>query len=149
MIELIEINASDWLEQAESLMLEHWEEVAQVTGVPKPSMDAEYLAQMEAARMLFTIGAFVGEELVGYSMNSIGSTINFDTLIIMENQGIFIKKQYRDMLGGIRLIKESERIGKERGASRCKWHTYRNTRAEKLFQSLGYCAYDVIYTKDL
>jgi GNAT superfamily N-acetyltransferase len=149
MIELIEINASDWLEQAEHLMIEHWEEVAKDTGVPKPSMDGEYLASMEAAGMLFTVGAFVNEELVGYSMNSIGSTINFDTLIVMENQGIFIKKQYRGSLAGIRLIKESERIGKERGASICKWHTYMNTRADKLFDSLGYKAYDILYTKEL
>lgn len=149
MIELIEINASDWLEQAESLMLEHWSEVAEATGVPKPVMDAEYLASMEVDGMLFTVGAFVGEGLVGYSMNSIGRTINFDNLIIMENQGIFIKKQYRGSLSGIRLIKESERIGKERGATRAKWHTYQNTRASALFDSLGYKSFDIIYTKEL
>jgi hypothetical protein len=149
MIELIEINASDWLEQAQPLMLEHWEEVAKETGVPKPSMNADYLAQQEAQGLLFTVGAFAGTELVGYSMNCIGTTMNFDTLIIMENQGIFIKKQYRAMLVGIKLIKESERIGKARGAIRAKWHTYRNTRADALFDSLGYKAYDVLYTKEL
>ena len=148
-IQLIEINASSWLEQAESLMLEHWEEVAKSTGVPKPSMDADYLESMEKAGMLFTIGAFVGDELVGYSMNTIGATLNFDKLIIMENQGIFIKKQYRGMLSGKKLKEESDRIGKARGATRAKWHSYMNTRAAALFESLGGKPYDIIFTWEL
>ena len=149
MIELIEIRLSEWMEDAQALFIEHWEEVAKVTGVPEPSLDLEYLEQAEESGSMFTIGAFVNEELVGYSVNSIGQTFNFDTLIIMDNEAIFIKKQYRAMLGGIRLIEESEKLAKERGATRAKWHTYTGTRAAALFDSLGYKPYDIIYTKEL
>ena len=149
MIELIEIRMSEWIEEAMPLFIEHWEEVAKVTGVPEPSIDVEYLERAEESGMLFTVGAFVNEELVGYSVNSIGKTLNFDSLVIMDNEGIFIKKQYRAMLGGIRLIEESEKLAKERGATRAKWHTYTGTRAAALFDSLGYKPYDIIYSKEL
>jgi len=149
MIELIEIRLSDWLVEAQPLFIEHWQEVAEATGVPKPSLDIEYLEQAEESGSMFTVGAFINEVLIGYSVNSIGKTFNFDTLTIMDNEGIFIKKQYRDMLGGIRLIEESEKLAKERGATRAKWHTYTGTRAAALFDSLGYKPYDIIYTKEL
>ena len=149
MIELIEIRLSDWLEEAQPLFIEHWQEVAEVTGVPKPSLDRDNLVQMEDDGMIFSVGAFSGEELIGYSVNSIGKTFNFDTLTIMNNEGIFIKKQYRGSMTGIRLIQESERLAKERGASRAKWHTYKDSRAAALFDSLGYKPYDIIFTKEL
>lgn len=143
-----EIIASEYLDEAQGLMLEHWQEVAEVTGVPKPCIDREYLESMEAAGQMFCLGVFDGAELVGYSLNSIGSTLNFDTLVIMDNEGIFIKKQYRGSLGKL-LILETERIGKARGATRSKWHTYKDSRADKIFSAMGYHAYDVIYTKEL
>ena len=143
-----EIIASEYLDEAQGLMLEHWQEVAEETGVPKPCIDREYLESMEAAGQMFCLGVFDGTELVGYSLNSIGSTLNFDTLVIMDNEGIFIKKPYRGSIGKL-LILESERIGKARGAVRCKWHTYKDSRADRIFAALGYAAYDVIYTKEL
>ena len=143
-----EIIASEYLDEAQGLMLEHWQEVAEETGVPKPVIDRDYLESMEAAGQMFCLGVFDDAELVGYSLNSIGSTLNFDTLVIMDNEGIFIKKPYRGSIGKL-LILESERIGKARGAVRCKWHTYKDSRADRIFAALGYAAYDVIYTKEL
>ena len=143
-----EIIASEYLDEAEQLMIEHWEEVAKETGVPKPSIDREYLESMEASGQMFCLGVFDGAKLVGYSINSIGNTFNFDDLTIMVNEGIFIKKPYRGSIGKL-LILESERIGKARGATRSKWHTYKDSRADRIFSAMGYHAYDVIYTKEL
>jgi len=150
MISILEINASEWLEKAAPLMELHWEEVAKDTGVPRPNMDKGYLELAEEAGRMFTLGMFNDEELIGYSMNDIGATLNFDNLVIADNQGIFIKKEYRARLLGVRLIHETEKLAKKRGATRFKMHTYMDSRADKLLRRLqGYSAYDIIHTKEL
>lgn len=149
MIQIIEIRLSDYIEEAKPLFFEHWQEVAEQTGIPEPRITESLLVQMEEAGMIFTLGVFDELTLVGYSVNSIGRSFNFSTATIMENQGIFIKKQFRGRLAGIRLINESNRIAKDRGAIRAKWHTYKDSRANALFDSLGYHAHDIIYTKEL
>ena len=148
-IELIEIPLSAFIEEGWHLAIEHYEEVAKATGAPLPSIDVEQLISLENCGMIFTIGAFDGEKLIGYSVNQIGRSFNFHDVIMVDNQGLFVSKQYRNTRAGLRLIDETNRVAKERGAVRATWHTYLGTRAATLFDRLGYKAHDIIYTKEL
>ena len=149
MIEIIEIPLSAFIEDAKPIFIEHWEEVAKKTGAPMPSVNTEELQLLEERGIIYTIGAFFEQVLVGYSVNQIGQSFNFSSVTMMDNQGLFIKKEYRNTGAGLKLINESNRIAKARGASIATWHTYQGTRAATLFDRLGYNAHDIIYTKEL
>jgi hypothetical protein len=70
-------------------------------------------------------------------------------MIVMSNEGIFIRKEHRGSIA-LRLIAETERIAKDRGATRALWHTYMDSRADNLFSRLpGYRVYDKPYSKEL
>lgn len=150
MLQIREINASEYLDRAAPLALEHWEEVAKATGVPKPYLDPKCIDALQQAGALVTLGVFdEAGEMVGYSLNLIGPPVDFANMIVMQNEGIFIRKDHRGK-AALRLISESERIAKERGATRALWHTYLDTRASDLFSRLpGYTVYDRPYSKEL
>lgn len=149
MIQIREIIASEYLEQARELMLSHWHEVAEQTGMPEPTIDIDGLKAIENAGLVLTLGAFDGEVMVGYSINIIANTFNFADLKIMQNEGLFLNKEYRGKLIGVKLIKESERLARARGAVRAQWHTYLDSEADALFTSMHYPAYDRIFSKEL
>lgn len=150
MLTIREVRASDILAEAQPLMIEHWEEVAKATGVPEPRIDPIQLAMLEDAGAVVTVGVFdEAGALVGYSLNLIGPPIDFAGLLVMQNEGIFIQPAHRGR-DSIRLIDASERISKERGATRAIWHTYMDSRADALFSRLpGYKVYDRLYSKEL
>ena len=150
MLTVREVRASDILAEAQPLMLDHWEEVAKATGVPEPYIDPVQLAALEDAGATVTVGVFDDAgALVGYSLNLIGPPIDFANTLVMQNEGIFIRKEHRGRIA-VKLIAESERIAKERGATRALWHTYMDSRADDLFSRLpGYRVYDRPYSKEL
>ena len=149
MIQVLEIPISAFLEEAWPLALEHYEEVAKATGAPMPSMNREELQLLEERGIIFSIGAFDDEKLIGYSVNQIGRSFNFSSVIMVDNQGLFVQKEYRNTRAGLKLIEETNRVAKARGATIATWHTYQGTRAAQLFDRLGYRAHDIIYTKEL
>ena len=123
MLHIREINACDYLAEAAPMAIEHWKEVAQGTGVPEPYLNPESINALHDAEALVTLGVFTDDdELVGYSLNLIGPPIDFGNMIVMSNEGIFIRKEHRGSIA-LRLIAETERIAKERGATRALWHT--------------------------
>lgn len=149
MLDIREVLATEILDEAQPLMLAHWEEVAKATGAPKPNISRAHLEALENVGAVVTLGVFDGEELVGYSLNLIGPPIDFADMKVMQNEGIFIRQDHRGKVA-LRLISESERIAKERGATRALWHTYLDTRASDLFSRLpGYTVYDRPYSKEL
>ena len=150
MLTVREVRATDILAEAQPLMIEHWEEVAKATGTPEPRIDPVQLATLEDAGATVTLGVFDDAgKLVGYSLNLIGPPIDFAGMLVMQNEGIFIRKEHRCSVA-VRLIAESERIAKERGATRALWHTYMDSRADALFSRLpGYKVYDRPYSKEL
>ena len=150
MLTVREVRATDILEEAQPLMREHWEEVAKVTGAPEPRIDPVQLVTLEDAGATVTLGVFdEAGKLVGYSLNLIGPPIDFAGMLVMQNEGIFIRKQYRGQVAD-QLRLESERIAKERGATRALWHTYLDSRADAWFSRMPeYRVYDRPYSKEL
>lgn len=145
-----EINAAEYLPATAPLMREHWLEVAKDTGVPEPQVNPAIINALQAAGALVTLGVFDDDNtMVGYSLNVLGPPIDFANMIVMQNEGIFVRPEHRGRIA-LRLISESERIAKERGATRAIWHTYMDSRADALFSGLpGYRAFDHPYSKEL
>jgi len=143
-----EIKASEWIDRAWPMAIEHWREVAEVTGMPVPSIDRGTLAKLEEYNLLLTLGAFHNDEIVGYSLNVIGNAFNCDTLKMCTNQGLYVRQAHRGSLA-LRLIRATERGAKALGCTRLEMHTYRATGADELFSRLGYTLWDHPYIKDL
>ena len=148
-----EISAVEYLPQATDLAMDHWREVAQATGVPEPDINPVLVQGLEQAGCLLTLGAFHGDALVGYSINVIGPTFDFQHLRVCQNEGIFAAKAHRGKLG-LGLIRETVLAAQRRGAHRVTFHAYIGTGADALLSRLRvagkqFQAYDIIYTMEL
>jgi len=141
------IVAADWLERAKGLAIDHWKEVGEELGLPPPNIDPQQIAQLEQFGALFAIGALDGENLVGYSLNVVGPSMNF-SLKVCQNEGLFVDKAYRGMTS-MRLIRETEAEAARLSCRQIIWHTYRRTRAEALFERRGYTDHGSLWLKEI
>lgn len=148
-----QISAVKHLPQAHQLAYDHWLEVAKDTGVPEPDINPELVKAMEDAGLLLTLGAFKDEELIGYSINVLGPTFNFQHLKVCQNEGIFVAKPYRGTIGAL-LVKETLTAAQAKGAARVLFHAYIGTSADALFSRLRwqgrpFQAFDITYTMEI
>ena len=142
------IVASDWLERAEGLALDHWREVGEELGLPPPSVSPDHVKVLEQAGALFAIGAIDGDTLVGYSLNVVGPTLNFSMMRVCQNEGLFVDKAHRGS-AALRLIRETEAEAARLSCRRIIWHTYRRTRAEALFERRAYTDHGSLWSKEI
>ncbi len=149
MAEIREIVASECIEHAAPLLLEHWEEVAKNKQVMVLNPDVERYRLMESAGMVMSLGAFIDGEMVGYSVSFIGTHLHYAGLIYANNDVIYVRKDCRNGKAGVQLIKETERMAKERGAKLMLWHAKESTAFDSLLPRLGYGVQDVIYSKGI
>jgi len=142
------IVASQWLERAKGLALDHWREVGQELGLPEPTIDPHHVAILEQAGALFAIGAIDGDTLVGYSLNVVGPTLNFSAMRVCQNEGLFVDKAHRGT-AAMRLIRETEAEAARLSCRQIIWHTYRRTRAEALFERRAYTDHGSLWSKEI
>ena len=96
------------------------------------------------------LAAYDGDEVVGYAVSIIApSHLHYADLCYVSNDALFVKKSHRGGSTGLRLMRETERIAKERGAKLVLWHAKEGTRLDALLTRLGYGVQDIIFSKEL
>lgn len=142
------ISVSESIGQVHALLVEHWHEVAKNKQlmVLKPNLPA--YERLEAAGMLISLGAFVGAEMVGYSVSTVQPHLHYADLVYAQNDVLFVREQHRGRLG-LKLIRETERAAKDRGARMMMWHAKPGTTLDLLLPRLGYGIQDVIYAREV
>lgn len=148
-MDIVRISAVESIPLARPLLVEHWEEIARNKDLMVLAPDEDTYAALEKAGILFTLGAFDGDELVGYSATMVHQHLHYKALRYATNDVLFVSKRHRQGRLGVRLMRETELIAKERGAQLMLWHAKTDTPLEAILPRMGYAVQDVIFSKAL
>lgn len=148
-MDIVRISAVESIPIARPLLAEHWEEVALNKDLMVLDPNEAAYGLLESAGVLFALGAFDGPDLVGYSATMVQQHLHYKHLRYAVNDVLFVGKQHRNGRLGVRLMRETERVAKERGAQLMLWHAKPDTALEGILPRMGYVVQDVIFSKAL
>ena len=142
-------NVDEMLANAGALFSEHWEEIALNKEVMVLKPDEAKYRNLEANGMLLILGAFEGDQIVGYSVNVVTNHPHYADLITCSNDLLFVTEGKRNGRLGLQLIRTTEKAAKECGASLMLWHAKPGTPLEKMMPRLGYGVQDIIFSTQI
>jgi hypothetical protein len=95
------------------------------------------------------MGAFDGDELVGYSINIVSKNLHYSDLVVCQNDILFVSGDYRKGATGLRLMRDTERAASALGAKLMLWHAKPETNLHAVLPRLKYRVQDVVYSRVL
>ena len=98
---------------------------------------------------LFALSAYVGDRLIGYSVNFLMRHLHYADLVYAQNDLLFIDKDYRASRAGLALIRATEAHAKAKGAQMLIWHAKPGTALEALLPRMGYGVQDIMFSKEV
>jgi predicted GNAT superfamily acetyltransferase len=145
-----DFSVTEYLAKVGDMVRDHWDEVAKNKHLMVLAPDVERYAQLEQAGQLLCVGAFdEAGQMVGYSVNFIGTNLHYKALTYAHNDVVFVAKSHREGRLGLQLLRETERRAKERGARLIVWHAKENTALAKILPRMGYGVQDILLSKEL
>ena len=147
-----EILISDYLADLGPLFAEQQAEIGEdkaigLSLVPDP--DLERYEMLDEIGLGMALGVFDGEEIVGYSSNLVAPSLHYRGLMVCQNDAIYLHPAYRKGTLGLRLIRETERFARERGADMIVWQCKPNTSLHALLARGQYGLQDLVFTRSL
>jgi GNAT superfamily N-acetyltransferase len=141
---------ADKIEQCTALQDEHWHESARNKHLMVLKPDVERYAALEAAGALLGLVAYDDHDaIIGYSVNILSRHLHYSDLNCAHNDVLFISAAHRQSPLGLRLIRETERAAKARGAHLMLWHAKETTALSAILPRMGCKVQEIIYTKEL
>ena len=147
MVSIREIRATDWLDQAWDLIEANREELTSYKDLMVLNPDLATYERLEDQGALLSLGAFDAGEIVGYSVNILAHNLHYSDLRICQNDVLYLKRDYRQGSTGLRLMRETERLAKERGAGLMIWHAKPGTNLNELLPRMDYKLHEVCYSR--
>lgn len=146
MIEVREGSLADNIDKIDDLLRANWEE----TGFNFPlKLDKERYKQFEALGILLVVGAFNGDEVVGYSLASVLPHPFNPDVVFCNSDAMFLHPDYRHTTAGARLKAKTAELAKARGAKRIFWHARGDTGFADMLRKRGYHLADEVFMEDL
>lgn len=146
MAQIREVGVVESIQKYRDLMLENWRE----TGFKfEFDPNLEMAQQMQDKGIMFALGAFDGDEMIGYSTAMIAPHWFNQTEVWCMSDALFVKRAYRTGLTGGKLILATEAEARKRGASTMLWHTRSGTNLSDAFEMRGYKPADLVMMKGL
>ena len=149
MARIVEGTISDKWEQVASLLAEHWEELAKNKTLMVLKPDKARYEELEKAGLIFTLFAYAGDQIIGYSANIITRHLHYADLSIASNDVLFVAKSHRAGRTGIQLIDKTEETAQMYGAKLMLWHAKQGTDLEKIMPRMGYNVQEIMFSKEL
>jgi predicted GNAT superfamily acetyltransferase len=149
MVVIREITATDWIGKAWGLLEAHREELTTNKELMVLAPDVDTYCLLEDRGALLSLGAFEGDELVGYSVNILANNLHYRDVRMCQNDVLYVREDKRQGPTGLKLMRETERRAKERGAHMILWHAKPETNLSEILPRLGYRTQDVVYTRVL
>jgi hypothetical protein len=143
------IKVMEWIERVGPLIEEHYQEIALNKRLMVLKPNTEVYEGLERENRLIALGAFAGDEMVGYSVNVLVQHLHYADLLVAQNDIVFISKSHRHGHLGVALIQRTEIVVKERGAQMLFWHAKQNTPLESLLPRMGYGVQDIVFSKEV
>lgn len=144
-----DVGAEELLDQAHDLLVLHREELTTDKDLMVLNPHREGYLALEQAGALIVLGAYAGDELIGYSANIIGPNLHYGNLLMCQNDVLFIHPEHRGTSIGIRLIRETEERARLVGCNLMLWHAKPHTALDAILPRLGCKVQDVIWSKVL
>lgn len=141
-----EVNIAEHFDATLPLMHANWRETGFAFDFA-PSKQIYESAQ--ASGVLLALGAFHGEELVGYA-TAVISPHPFNPVVKMcLTDALYVSPLYRGGALPGKLMLTVERFAKERGAQFVMWHTRAGTGLADMLRKRGYLDADTVVMKEL
>lgn len=131
------------------MLRRHWDEVALHKGLMRLDPDWLRYRAMEQRGLLLCLALEVDGRVVGYTLGTVAPHLHYQNLTVYANDAIYIEVEHRGGGVGLRLMRETERVARSRGAEMAAWHAKQGTRMDALMPRLGYGVQDIIYTRAL
>lgn len=142
-------HVSDLIAQCADLQREHYDELAKNKTVMVLAPDVEQYRRIEQAGMLFAVIAYDGDQIVGYSVNVLATNLHYSTLLMAQNDVLFVGRAHRAGRLGMRLIEMTKALAAKRGARMMLWHAKEGTPLAGILPRLGCKVQDIIYSAEL
>lgn len=147
-----EIEVADWLDRAASLYHAHAAELAEFPELDPETYPPEPLTpvyvELERLGLLLALGAFKGEELVGYCTAFLSKHPHYRDLVVAQCDVLYVDPNARGSTG-LRLKTHMERLALERGAVVMLWTARPDTPLEGVLKAQGYKVQETVYSKVL
>ncbi len=131
------------------LLVDHREELTTNKALMVLAPDMPRYVACEQAGAFFMLVARENGAMVGYSANFIAQHLHYSALRYANNDVLFLAKDHRKGSLGLRLIRETEREAKARGAQLLVWHAKPGTSLDVVLPKKGYRVQDVMYSRIL
>lgn len=138
--------ASMW-DEMQCLLAEHYEEIAADKQAIPLAPNRERYASLEEAGNTFSLSARADGVLIGYSVFFVNTHIHYSRTLVAVNDVIFVSKEFRTSRAGIVLLKESERLLRERGVVKVVWHVKPVLDWSAILERMGYSPLETLYGK--
>jgi predicted GNAT superfamily acetyltransferase len=147
-----EIEIADWLDRAAELYCDHAAELAEFPELNPEEHPPEPLApvyvEMSRLGLLVALGAFRGEELVGYCVAFLSKHPHYRDLVVAQCDVLYVSPTARGATG-LRLKAHMERIAIQRGAAVMLWTARPGSDLQAVLNAQGYRCQEIIYSKVL
>jgi hypothetical protein len=144
------IHVPTCIDTAWELLEMHREELTTNKEIMELEPRREVYQTLQDNGSLFGLGLYIGDQLVGYSVNIVGQNLHYGGLTVSQNDLFFVHPDYRSCYG-LRLMRETEKLGKIRYAPDTPfmqlWHAKPGTQFQEILYRLKYQVQDVIYSK--
>jgi hypothetical protein len=129
------------------LLDEHYEELTLNKHVVKLNPNWDEYSRREIAGKFALITMRDDGKLIGYSAWFIDYHIHYRDLLVATNDVIFLKKEYRTGVNGIKLLKKSEEFVKKWNPHKITWHIKESNNFSPILKRMGYSTEDIILGK--
>lgn len=143
------LTAQQFFNEAVGLLIAHREELATDKALMKLKPDFDKYYALDESGELMVIGAYRGDEMVGYSVSIITNNLHYADLMMCQNDVLFLSVSERKGATGLRLIRKTEQLAKLEGAQIMLWHAKPGTNLDQLMPRMGGTVQDVIWKVNL
>ena len=147
MIRIYEVKTSEVAPTLQALYKLHWEEVANYKDKVFLEVDFELINSLDDKGRLISIVAEEDGDIIGYAMFIISTHLHYKSLVTAANDVLFLREDKRKSGVGLKLINESLRIVKEKGATKVTFHIKPNHDFSPLLKRMGFLHEELIYGK--
>lgn len=131
------------------LIVSHWEETESGIIPTPPNLDVEKYEMLEEMGMMFSLFAYADGVRVGYALNFITQAMHYKDITLCNCDALFVAKEHRKSSLGIKLIRETQRIAKERGALEMLWTAKPDTELARILPRMGFNLQEIVFNKKL